>query len=64
MGDNMIEVVALDGKVTTYDGEGSEYATGDHGHLYITEDVPDSHRFRRVAVHAAGTWAIARKVTA
>ncbi|MEU3476454.1 hypothetical protein [Rhodococcus sp. NPDC006774] len=60
----MIEVVALDGQVTTYDGEGSEYRLVDGGHLSITEEYGDSAFTHSIAVHAAGTWAIARKVTA
>ena len=64
MGDTMIEVVALDGGITRYDAEGSAYSVGDGGHLHISEGIPDSHHRRHVAVHAAGTWAIARKVTA
>lgn len=63
MGDTMIEVVALDGHVTRYDAEGSAYVVED-GHLWISADEDDWIRPRNVAVHAAGTWAIARKVTA
>lgn len=61
----MIEVVAVDGGVTTYDGEGSEYRLVDGGHLSIVEEYDAVRGFTHsIAVHAAGTWAIARKVTA
>ena len=64
MGDNMIEVVALDGQVTTYDGETGTYRVDDDGHVAIFEEINDRGHTRMIAVHAAGTWAIARKVTA
>lgn len=60
----MIEVVAIDGGITKYDGEGTEYRLVDGGHLSITEEYGDRGFTHSIAVHAAGTWAIVRKATA
>ena len=60
----MIEVVALDGGITKYDAEGVTYRVDDDGHVAIFEEINDRGHTRMIAVHAAGTWAIARKVTA
>lgn len=59
----MIEVVALDGGITKYDGEGSDF-TVIEGHVRITEEWGDRGHIHTIAVHASGSWAIARKVTA
>ncbi|MFI7172319.1 hypothetical protein [Rhodococcoides fascians] len=59
----IVEVVTADGEIVTYDHEGDGF-TVDNGHLYISRELTNSFRAYNVAVHAADTWLIARKVTA